>query len=89
MKPYEHDFRSVAELIERGARVSDFTTGKPGNGAPEVIRFIDDGYRIYATWSGGGPVCLPADSCVMVAEYKHCDFPSLGYALADALMKAT
>ena len=77
-------------LMERGARARDYTTGKirDHSGEGEIIRFIDDGYRIYATWVSGAPDNLKPGQCLRVAEYKHCNMPSLASAFADALMKA-
>lgn len=90
-EPYEIPYISEAELMERaGARARDYATGRTLKNSvePEVIRFIDDGYRIYATWVSGGPISPKPGECVFVAEYKQCDFPTLGAYFADALMLA-
>ncbi len=76
------------DLVSRGARTRDFATGKTAHysGEPEVIRLIDDGYRIYATWVSGGPLTPKPGECEVVAEYKHCNIPGLAFAVADFLM---
>jgi hypothetical protein len=87
---YEYDADESTLMGIRGARARDYATGevREDTGEARVIRFIDDGYRIYATWSSGAPDNLKSGQCILVAEYKHCDIPALGFALADALMKA-
>ena len=85
----EYDYSTdEKELMARGARARDVSTGKVAkySGEAEVVRFIDDGYRIYATWVSGGPVSPKPGQCIFVAEYKHCDLPALGDIFANALM---
>ena len=50
-------------------------------------RLRDDGYRIEAQFIEPVPVnAPPKDEWVLWAEYKHCDFPAIGDAVADFLM---
>jgi hypothetical protein len=54
----------------------------------EVVRFIDDGYRIYATWVSGGPLDPKPGQCLHVATYKYCDMPTLSSLFIDTFMKS-
>ena len=51
------------------------------------LELEDDGYRISAKVISGGKGNLPNGISVLWTDYKQCDFPSIGYAIADYLMK--
>ncbi len=70
-------------------RTRNVTTGRTINGLAEVIQLRDDGYRIRVRWISGRPDNVEDDDQDFVwAEYKQCNFPGIGYLVADLLFPA-
>lgn len=64
--------------------MQDRTREVETNGLRLLLR--DDGYRIWAKVLSGGYGPLPDGAEILWAEYKQCDFSTVGAGIADILM---
>ena len=77
---------TMENMLARKSRYRDVETGRLSeNGEKEVIRFLDDGYRIVATWVSGLPDEVSPNDWWLIASYKEATL-SLGKLFSDCLM---